>query len=489
MLCEHKDFQQNAVSVAASERSKAVVSRENRNGREPRSGGPQAIAGGDLGTRREYFHPAAGEGAPSKREKANKIRRETLADSRQASRIFRAKEARCEERGEDTSQLAGRGVCFCGWHQIRDMDSEVMRVKKGDEQGWHSYATGVQMCGLRWVCAVCTAKKAEEDRRFVNDGLAAARGIDGVWPVMLTLTTRHSRREKAHDVLHGVVTAEQRVKRLKVWGRIKARSLGYVRAFEWTFGENGHHPHFHTILLIEAETEEEAIALVEEMQPAYMRQLARAGRDGTSAGAWKHSFQVQGAAEAASYIAKWGSAEEITQAHKKEGKGEGLTPWQLLRRSRTLEDAKEREQAAAIWWEIVQASKGRAQLYKSEGFKKLVAEYREAGEAEPEPEPQTVLALGRRMTGDNTRRFQQYRTRSLAVREAAESVDDLAEAQIVAELALIEGEADCETLDRLDERSDIELIDDGDFASPSEEMSNDLPANPDGFRHWHDWPD
>lgn len=442
-----------------------------------------ASAEGALGNRREYFHPEGGEDAPNTAKKANKTRLETLADTRQAARIFRANEARIEERGGDTSELAGRGVCFCGWHQIRDMESEVQRVRKQDR--WHSYVTGVQMCGLRWVCPVCTTKKAEEDRKFVNDGLAAARAIDGIWPVMLTLTTRHTRREKASDVLQGVVTAEQRVKRLKVWDRIKDRSLGYVRAFEWTYGENGHHPHFHTILLIRAETEEEAIHLVEEMKPAYMRQLARVGRDGTSAAAWRHSFQVQGAAEAANYVAKWGAAEEITQAHKKDGKGEGLTPWQLLRRSRTLDDAQEREKSAAVWWEIIQASKGRAQLYKSEHFKRLVEEYRESHQAEAEPEPETVLKLGQRIGREGSLRFQLYRMRTLAVREAAESADDLVAAKTAAELALNDGDTDRDSLDRHErnEMPEVDLIDDRDFFEPTaplvrERSSQKIPYYP-----------
>lgn len=395
-----------------------------------------------------------------KRETLNKIRRETLADARQAARIFRSKEAQIKEDGGDASVLAGRGVCLCGWHQIRDHDSKVMRVRR--DEYWHAYTTGTQMCGLRHVCPVCTAKAAEEDRRFVNDGLAAARALPGVWPVMVTLTTRHSRRERAGDVLAGVKTAEQRLKRLKVWDRINARSLGYVRAFEWTFGKNGHHPHFHTILLIQAETEEEAISLVEEMQPAYMRQLARAGRDGKSAAAWEHSFQVQGAAEAANYVVKWGAVEEITQGHRKDGKGEGLTPWQLLRRSRVLDDDRDRQKAAAIWWEIVQATKGMSQLYKSQRFIDLVEEWREQQpDGEEAPEPEQLADLGTRTGRYATHRFVAYRVRTLAVREAGERHDDLAVAQAAVEIEICRGKFDDTVLDALDVPDDADLIDDG----------------------------
>jgi hypothetical protein len=431
-------------------------------GRVPSNQAASAAAGEPgLGNRREYFHPTGGERKPSKRETLNKIRRETLADARQAARIFRSKEAAFEEDGGDVSTLAGRGVCLCGWHQIRDHDAKVMRVRR--DEYWHAYTTGTQLCGLRHVCPVCTAKAAEEDRRFVNDGLAAARALPGVFPVMLTLTTRHSRREKAEDVLAGVKQAEQRVKRLKVWDRIKARSIGYVRAFEWTFGRSGHHPHFHTILLIEAETEAEAVKLVQELQPAYMRQLARAGRDGTTAAAWRHSFQVQGAAAVEGYITKWGQAEEITQGHRKEGRGEGFTPWQLLRRSRTLDDDRDRQQAAAVWWEIVQATKGVSQLYKSAGFLELVEAWRELEpEGEEPPTPEEVSDLGVRKGRWATPRFEAYRVRTLAVREAAERHDDLAAARAAVECELAVGQSDDGALDEIDAPDEIDLIDDDD---------------------------
>lgn len=374
-------------------------------------------------------------------------------------------EARLEADSQDVSQLAGRGVCFCGWHQIAGHESKVLRAQRDDR--WHAYATGAQMCGLRHVCPVCTSRQAEEDRQFVNDGLAAARALDGVWPVMLTLTTRHKRSESAVDVLGGIITAEQRVKRLKVWKRLADCSLGYVRAFEWTFGRNGHHPHFHTILLVRADSEEDAVARVEELQPAYMRQLAAAGRDGTSKAAWQHSFQVQGAAAAQNYVTKWGYAEELTGARLKDARGEGFTPWQLLRRSRTLVDDRERQQAASIWWEIVQATKGRSQLYKSQGFKDLVEAWREQQEeGEAPPEPEEVADLGiRDKGGNNTGRFQAYRVRSLAVREAAESCADLDQARHAAECALMRGRSDDELLDDCD-ADEIDLIDDDDVDPP-----------------------
>lgn len=399
----------------------------------------------------------AGSGGQANENKGkNRGRRDLVADQRRAASIYwseRGKVAAAFERGEiDAGEmteridaLPGRGVTMCGWTQIAETETELMRQPRPD--GHHAYLSGLQMCGLRWVCPVCTAKAAQSDRQDVNDGLAAARGM-GLFPVMVTLTTRHRRGEAAADVLAGIIAAEQGLKEVKAWRRLKAVRVGYARVLEWTHGEkNGHHPHFHTILLLRAASEADAVAMAERLHAPYMRQLEAAGRDGKSRAAWQHSFQVQGAAAAESYITKWGSAEELTGALAKAGDGENLTPWQLLRLSRTAPDEADRRRYAAIWWQIIKATKGRAQLYKSEGWRDLVALWRSMQpEAEPEPEPETVLTLGRRDRRGPSLAWQQARERTLAMREAAESAEDLGAAQRAARLALAVGLTDAEII-------------------------------------------
>lgn len=398
----------------------------------------------------------AGSGGQTHENKGkSRGRRDLVADQRRAASIYwtehRAISAAFErgeigvgEMTERIDALPARGVTMCGWTQIADTETALMRQARPD--GHHAYLSGLQMCGLRWVCPICTAKAAQSDRQDVNDGLAAARGM-GLFPVMVTLTTRHRRGEAAADVLAGIIKAEQGLKQVKAWRRIKAVMAGYARVLEWTHGQHGHHPHFHTILLLRAASEAEAIAMAETLHGPYMRQLAAAGRDGESRAAWQHSFQAQGAAAAESYITKWGSAEELTGTLAKAGDGENLTPWQLLRLSRTAPDDADRRRYAAIWWEIIEATKGRAQLYKSKGWRDLVALWRSMQpEVEPEPEPETVLTLGRRDRRGASAAWQQARERTLAMREAAESADDLAAAQRAARIALAVGLTDAEII-------------------------------------------
>ena len=429
-------------------------------GQAPAGGfsGSEAPAGGRLGSKREYFHPEGGDGAAAKAARTKKTRLNVLADQRQAASIYRSFLNKAERAGLNTTTLAGRGVCMCGWTQIAEHQAKLRRVKQGD--GYRSWISGAQMCGLRWVCPVCTAKSAENDRQMVCDGLAAVRGSGKqgprAWPVMLTLTTRHTIREAAKDILDGISTAEQRLKRLKVWTRLMPRCLGFARVLEWTFGKHGFHPHYHVILLVDAESEEAAMAAVQTLQGAYMRQLDAAGRDGSTPAAWRHSFQVQSAAAVKNYMTKWGTAEELTGAQRKDG-GDGLTPWQLLRLSRTADTDKERRRAAARWWEIIQASKNRSQLYKSEDWKKLVEEYRQDHPGEEQPDPETVVELGaREKRSFNTPRFDAAQRRSIEVREAAEREPDLLLARHAVEQVMKKGRLDAEILEEMEDLDQTE---------------------------------
>lgn len=434
---------------------------------EPRSGG----GGAPLGKRGNSFTlPAEGgerkKRKPQKNKGKKQARRELIADQRRAASIYwgqvnalmRAWE---EGRGDldAIDELPGRGVTMCGWTQIAGANTDLMR--QPGPNGYHAYLTGLQMCGLRWVCPICTARRAMQDRQTVNDGLAAARA-KGLYPVMITLTTRHHVGEAAEDVLRGIMQAEQKLKRLKVWTRLKGVSVGYVRVLEWTYGEHGHHPHFHTIILVRADSEDDAIAQAETLRGAYMRQLEKAGRDGKSPAAWEHSFHAQGAAAAEGYITKWGAAEELTGSLAKDGGRDSLTPWQLLRLARTAPGRggrtadQERARYASIWWQIITATKGKAQLYKSQGWTDLVEEWRsEQPEAEPVPEPELVRHLGQReKRAEASAGWLAARDRTITLRETAESAFDLDAARAAVALALVGGQTDADIIRALRDEDD-----------------------------------
>lgn len=456
MLWQTRLTPQNAVLHAPPDGSGGGAWLPNRAASETEKQGVTA----PLGKRGNSLTPPTTKGGQTADTKKDKVqqnkerklrgRRDMVADQMRAASIY----WHYEKEAPKGAKLPGRGVTFCGWTQIAEHPTELLRVQ--DETGFRAYFSGVQTCGLRHVCPCCTASAAQIDRQRVNDGLAAGRER-GLWPVMITLTTRHDRAERAEDVLAGVRRAEQKMKTVKAWRRFSDRIAGYARAFEWTHGKNGHHPHFHMIALVQAESEEEAIEAANELQPAYMRQLDAAGRDGHSEAAWRHSFQVQGAAVAGAYVAKWGSAEELTGALAKSGAGEGLTPWQLLRLARTAPDEADRQRYASIWWQIVCATKGKAQLYISEGWKELVEAYRRDEEAQSQVEPERIMGFGmREKRGSPTMLWLDALPRRLAIREAAERHKGLEDAAMAVIEAIRAGPTDHELIDGSGD--DTELI-------------------------------
>lgn len=419
-----------------------------------------------LGSNREYFHLEPTRHAQN--------RREIRADQRAASAIYFREYRKLERQDADREtlkSLPAAAVGGCGLSQIAGMETLLQRGRvTADEH--RAFISGVQPCGLRWVCQHCAKAAAENDRQTVNAALAAARG-KGLFPVMLTLTTRHSRQDEAEALLAAIADAEQRMKRLKVWQRLE--SAGYARVLEWTYGKNGHHPHFHSIIMMRVGSEAEAVAAVKALQPAYMRQLERAGRDGTTPAAWRRSFQVQGAAAASSYLTKWGAAEELTGAqHKNEG--QGLNAWQLLRLARKAQasDGWTAQEARAHyggkWWEIMRAVKGRAQIYKSEGFRELAAEYLAENPSDEPPEPETLMTFGTREKGGGiTGLWEQASPHILAIKETAERIEDGTEAaaEIAARLRAGDFPTDSALLD--DDGPDV--LDDEDAATSIDEKN------------------
>ena len=223
--------------------------------------GPESTAsGGALGSNRELFHPRVSRQALNCRE--------MRADQRAASAIYFKEYRNLAASGashDDLKSLPAAGVGGCGLSQIAEMETLLQRREISEGQ-FKAFVSGVRVCGLRWVCQHCAAKAAEDDRKAVNAGIAAGRAR-GLIPVMLTLTTRHSREDEAGTLLNAIARAEQRVKRLKCWENLPF--AGYARVLEWTYGENGHHPHFHTILLMRAGSEAEAVEMVKRIQPSH----------------------------------------------------------------------------------------------------------------------------------------------------------------------------------------------------------------------------
>ena len=219
--------------------------------------------------------------------------------------------------------------------------------------------TGLQTCGSVWACPCCSHTISDGRRQELNDLLAWARS-QGYVPVLMSLTARHTKAHRLPELLDSLKKAKERLGQRREWRTLPL--VGSVTATEVTGGgSHGWHPHFHTLMLVQAGTEAEAIELVERLRAPWLACLKAFGLDGAGA-----AFDAQGAASAGNYVAKWGAAEELALGDRKKGR-HGRTPFQLLHDASETGDTL----ASELFVEYAKAFKGRRQLVWSRGLKKL----------------------------------------------------------------------------------------------------------------------
>lgn len=379
-------------------------------------------------------------------------RRDAYADQRRAAEIYKSMT-------NPDDRKAGRGVTFCGWTQIAKQETRLVRLEGPEKKAFYR---GLHVCGLRWVCPVCTAKRSEESRNELNAALAVGRER-GLVPVMVTLTARHHQRMSLNEFWSKLGEAERELKKTRLWKMVNEEWLegGFAKAVEVTHSDrNGWHPHFHLVMLVDAGSEEEASSAVAVLQTEWLHQLERVGLDGTSKAAKERAFHLRGAAEAGNYVSKWGAAEELALGSTKEAKGlKGRTPWQLLRDARTAETDGERKRSAALWWEFIQVFKGVHQLRQSPKFRELVAEYEPEEIGELEPEETEIYNFGKR--SDTFNQWDWGRSRRVQMLEAAETADTPTDANCSVASVMVN-----------DDKTDAQLFDD---TGPDGDVLDDCP--------------
>lgn len=249
-------------------------------------------------------------------------------------------------------------VSLCRWAVASMAKGVDVHLTQYGDGALRAHFAGLQTCGSVWHCPFCGRRISEHRRGELNALLAWARE-QGLHPVMVTLTARHGIRDRLTDQLEAMKLAKRRLRQRREWRAIKGRISGTVTATEVTYGGHGWHTHFHEILLIEADDEAEALALIGGLGRVWRACLVGVGLSGGRA-AW----QAQGAAAAGQYVAKWGAGEELTLSSSKAGKGKGRTPIQLL----TDADAGD-DSCRDLWRTYALAFKGRRQLVWSPGLK------------------------------------------------------------------------------------------------------------------------
>lgn len=160
--------------------------------------------------------------------------------------------------------------------------------------------------------------------------MESAKG-NGFGVHFVTLTIPHGIGDDLHDTLARLSAALKRMSSDNTFRRHKAQCeveiVGYIRAQEVTYGDNGWHPHYHLLVFTkEATCGSSVIQYL--YSGAWRRACLKAGLPEPHP---VYGCTVQDGAHAARYASKWGIEDEMTKGHTKKAKRHGLTPWGLLR--------------------------------------------------------------------------------------------------------------------------------------------------------------
>ena len=224
---------------------------------------------------------------------------------------------------------------------------------------------GLQTCASVWACPVCAAKISER-RRSELEALIAAHVAAGGYVLLVTRTFPHQRSDVLSDLLDQLAKAEASYKAHRDY-KTFAKAFGLVgtaRAVEVTYGDNGPHPHIHELLFLTV-----PVVLDDLEEDLFRIWQGSAVRAGFPSPCRAYGLQIQNGNNAAKYASKWGLESELTQWHRKRGKKDSQTPFDLLRQVFATQDKR----AAALFREYAEAFHGRHQLQFSRGLKKLYA--------------------------------------------------------------------------------------------------------------------
>ena len=249
--------------------------------------------------------------------------------------------------------------CLRAFAPVRGGSFEHPEVWRSAKHGGCRYHK-LLVCASVWVCPNCAATISERRRAELKTAIDAHRANGGE-VYLLTLTNPHT----ASDSLHGVLEAQAKAmtrfhsQRASVafWNDIG--SIGTVRAWEVTHGQNGWHPHFH--ILIFARFGLNLPDLEDRLHDLWANACRLAGLRTPSR---EHGVTFQDGDEAGAYASKWGLESELTKGHTKKA-SKGRTPFDLLR-SYLYDDDR---QAAALFRDFAHSFKGKRQLVWSRGLK------------------------------------------------------------------------------------------------------------------------
>ncbi len=244
----------------------------------------------------------------------------------------------------------------------------------------HYKISGHQSCSSVWVCPHCSSKISESRknsveqlidkhiRDFGNPEDNQRDSINNAGIFMATLTLPHTLNMPLVDVLKVLQKAKKLFKQRGFYKQLKRNFLvGSLDALEITYGQNGWHPHYHILLLMNTQTKlpNSKINLVSAAHKKALFLSWQMCVSDASNGMFKinkFGTDIRDGIFAAGYVSKWGLQHELTKGHiAKQGKKGSITPFQML-------DPKYKGKYKALYREYYLATKGKIQLRASKGL-------------------------------------------------------------------------------------------------------------------------
>jgi hypothetical protein len=259
---------------------------------------------------------------------------------------------------------------------------------------WHSparqkaYYRGLARCGMIWLCPLCASTITERRRIELDKLLSPTEEIhilngDKVERIitqrkyhvgLATFTIGHRRSVSLQDTLSRLLLAYKKTFGGRWASAFKNshRIIGTIRALEITYGENGWHPHIHTLLVRDSANTPSSTADIE-------LDLMFRWDDATSAVGARadkiHGVDYRaGDTNAIEYIskmgqqvigsaAKWSVVSELVKYPVKRGRKGNVTLWDLL-----AEYMAGDVRSGELWIEAQSCLKGKRHMVASRGL-------------------------------------------------------------------------------------------------------------------------
>ena len=290
-------------------------------------------------------------------------------------------------------------VRFCLNHRINaDAGVDVRLNKTNGKAGYGN----LMRCDSVWVCPCCSARilaqRSNEVEKGVDNWMQAGGSV-----FMLTLTHSHKRTDSLALKMKLLQKALSRFFGDRAMKEIfyQFGKVGQIKALETTYSEaNGWHPHHHVLMFskmspndflnnavsvtydkngyvqyVSLEREQKLISKgrIDDIKTITFEQFIKnywvkiCVAVGLGAPTIKNGATVQNASSVKTYLTKFKTAQELTNAQAKRAKGASRNQWEILADAHNGCD-----RSAKLWQVYADAFKGQRQLFWSRGLKELL---------------------------------------------------------------------------------------------------------------------